>query len=474
MRRFFLAAVVAALVSPRPALAQDRLSDVEAKAVESLVTAQMQRQHVPALSLAIVRSKSVVFSRAFGVANLELDVPATTRTVFKIGSTSKPIIATGVMLLVEEGKLTLDDEIARFFAHAPSRWSGINVRHLLAHTAGFPRELPGWVSYEEFSDADLVAMIEKTEPATRPGERYAYSNAGYFTLAAILTKVSGKPWPEFLKARIFDPLDMKSTRTTAYRELVPHRASGYFWRDGRWQHEGFILTVRPSGGLMSTAEDLARWQIALEDGKLLKAQSLDAMFALTRLSSGALSAYGLGWESGEFRGRRLLAANGDLLGFRAAFLRNLDDQVTVIVLLNCESGNADAIARGVLTRLIPELAVAGWKASEDKEPEIARAFRQGLENTAANKPFGEIAIPALETALKSIPEASRKSLRERLETARSFEFLREDKVQAPLAKLGEPVDRIRYYRLTTPASIQHYATYWSSAGKLLVFEAVLE
>jgi CubicO group peptidase (beta-lactamase class C family) len=474
MIRFLLAVVSAALFSSIQATAQQPLSTAEASSVESFITTQMQRQRIPGLSMAIVRSNNVIYSKAFGIANLELNAPTTTSSVFKIGSTSKPFIATAIMMLVEEGKLSLDNDIAKYFNKTPSSWSGILLRHLISHTSGFPRELPGWTSYGDFSEEEFVAMIEKTEPTTKPGERYAYSNAGYFTLAAILTKVSGKPWPDFLKARIFDPLGMKSTRTTTWRGLVPNRASGYLLQDGQWVNEGFIYTVRPSGALMSTAEDLARWDIALRGGKVLKAQTLNTMFAPTRLSSGAFSAYGLGWEISEFRGRRLIAANGDILGFQAAFIHDIDDDVTIIVLINCACGNDDTIAKGALVKLLPELAVGNWKAAVDSQPDLGKALRQGLENIAASKPFGEIAVPALEDAFKVIPEAGRKALRERLANISISEFLREDKVKASLDKSGEPVDRIRYYRFTSAASVLHYATYWSASGKLLLLEALLE
>lgn len=202
MYRFFLAVYIAAFVSFNPAFSQTPLTGREAAAVESYIAAQMKLQHIPAASVAIVRSDQLAFSKAFGIANLELNVPAAANSVFRIGSTSKPFIATGIMLLVEEGKLSLDDDIAKFFAKAPSSWSGIKLRHLLSHTAGFPRELPGWTTYEFFSDEELIAMIEKVQPASKPGERHQYSNAGYFTLAAIISKVSGKPWPELLKTRI--------------------------------------------------------------------------------------------------------------------------------------------------------------------------------------------------------------------------------------------------------------------------------
>jgi CubicO group peptidase (beta-lactamase class C family) len=474
MYHFFLAACIAAFVSFNPTFCQTPLTGSEAAAVESYVTAQMKLQHIPAVSVAIVRSDQLAFSKAFGTANLELNVPAATNSVFRIGSTSKPFIATGIMILVEEGKLSLDDDIAKFFAKAPPSWSGVKLRHLLSHTAGFPRELPGWTSYGFFSEEELAGMIEKVQPATKPGERHEYSNAGYFTLAAIIAKVSGKPWPEFLKARIFEPVGMKATFVTSFRELVPNRTSGYLWQDGTWVNEGYIMTVRPSGGLMSTAEDLARWDVALRQGKVLKIQTLKEMVEPTKLTNGTLWSYGLGWGLEEFRGRRLVSHGGDILGFRAAFMHDVDDNVTVIVLINCESGSAERIAKGVLAKIVPDLALASWKPNVDDQPEIARVLRSGLENIAANKPFGESAAPAFEEALKAVPETSRKALRERLANIKSFEFLREDKVRVRTVKSEDPVDRIRYYRLTTASSVLHYAVYLSAAGKILLFEAILE
>ena len=198
----------------------------------------------------------------------------------------------------------------------------------------------------------------------------------------------------FLKARILELIGMKATFVTSFRELVPNRASGYLWQDGQWVNQGYIMTV-PDGGLMSTAEDLARWDVALRQGKVLKIQTLKEMVEPTRLADGTLSSYGLGWGLEEFRGRRLVSHGGDILGFRAAFIRNVDDNVTVIVLINSDSGSADRIAKGVLAKIIPELAVGNWKPVADKQPEIAKALRSGLENIAANKPFGELAVPPL-------------------------------------------------------------------------------
>jgi CubicO group peptidase (beta-lactamase class C family) len=469
MRSFSLVVALASLVSP---LHAQPIAD--SASVASYVTTQMERQHVPGLALAVVRSDRILISQAFGIANLELGVPASTRSVFRIGSTSKPFIATAIMLLVEDGKLSLDDEVAGFFDKAPSTWNGIQVRHLLNHTAGFPRELPDWTSYGNFSEDDFVAMIERIEPTTRPGEQHSYSNAGYFTLAAILTRVSATPWPDFLATRIFEPAGMKSTRTTTWRNLVSDRASGYFWEDGRWYNEGFILTVRPSGALLSTAEDLARWDIALRNGEIVKPKTLESMISPTTLSSGSVSAYGFGWGLEEFRGRRLVGHNGDLLGFRSAFIRDLDDDVTIIVLINCVSGNADTIAKGVLTKLVPELAVTGWPAEKDRQPDIARALRKGLQNIAANKAFGDIAAPELEEALKGVPESSRTALNDKLSPVRSVVFLREYRPTIPAEKSGQPVHRIRYYRFTGGDTPLHYATYLSASDKLLMLEAILE
>lgn len=180
----------------------------------------MLRQHIPGVALAVIKDGKVIKLKGYGFANVETGLPVASETVFKIGSISKPIIAMGIMLLVETGEISLEDKVSKFLHQTPDRWREITIRHLLSHTSGIVREAPGYDPAKIQPDADVIKTAYALPVNSKPGEKYAYSNVGYFALAEIIRKVSGKPWSEFLMERIFNPLGMTSTRPTTLEEIV--------------------------------------------------------------------------------------------------------------------------------------------------------------------------------------------------------------------------------------------------------------
>ncbi|HET9528090.1 MAG TPA: serine hydrolase [Pyrinomonadaceae bacterium] len=328
---------------------------VRADKVDDYVKAEMQRQHLPGLSLVVIKDQKIVKLQGYGLANIELNVPATPETVYKIGSVSKQFIATGIMLLVQDGKLSLDDNIGKYLEGTPETWNPIKIRHLLTHTSGLVREAPGFDPLKIQADADVIKTAYSLPLRFAPGEKYEYCNVGYFSLAEIIRKVSGKPWGEYLGERLFKPLGMNSTRTTDMRDLVPNRANGYAWRDGKFQNAAIYFALRPSGAFLSTVVDLAKWEAALATEKVLKKAVLDQMWTPVKLNSGKTEAYGFGWQMDDVRGHKLVNHGGSLPGFRAQYARFVDDRVTVIVLTNGDNANAFSIARGVGNLFIPGL-----------------------------------------------------------------------------------------------------------------------
>ena len=272
-------------------------SSVQADPVDDYLRAQMAKQHVPGLSLAVVRRGKVIKAKGYGFANLELRVPATPRTVYKIASVSKQFVAAGILLLVQDGKLELEDPIARHLDDPPEAWQSITVRHLLTMTSGLPRELPGWSPFKEYSEREILAAAREAKPRAAPGERWAYCNLGYFLLACILHQASGKPWGEFLHERILAPLGMTNTRLANPSAVISNRASGYEREGNEWRNAGPLLSVRPSGGLLSTVLDLAKWDAALGNGKILSHAALHQAWTPATLKDGAPHPYGFGWES---------------------------------------------------------------------------------------------------------------------------------------------------------------------------------
>lgn len=341
-----LAVAVAAQVAPLHA--QPVNKDASARdTVDRFVAAEMARMRIPGVSLAVVRAGKVIRAQGYGVADLEHGIPVTPQTVFKIGSVSKQFIATGIMLLVQDGRLAIDDPIAKHFDGAPESWRGITLRHLLTHTSGVVREGPAFDPAKIQPDSVVVRSAFARPLEFPTGSKYQYCNVCYFTLADLIARVSGKPWDAFLTERVFRPVGMSATRTTTTAELVPHRARGYAWRDSGYVNALEFVALRPSGAFLSTVLDLAKWDAALYDTRVLTKPSREAMWTPVRLTTGSSYGYGFGWTLDSVDGHWRVHHGGSLPGFRAEMARFPNDSLTVIVLTNSDGALAHQIARGV-------------------------------------------------------------------------------------------------------------------------------
>jgi CubicO group peptidase (beta-lactamase class C family) len=335
-----------ALVAPLHAQTSGSSSS-PSDAVDALVAAQMAELHIPGVSLAVVRSGKVIKVAGYGIADLEHQVPVTPETVFKIGSVSKQFIATGIMLLAQDGKLAVDDPVAKFFTNAPESWQPITVRHFLTHTSGVLREGPAFDPLKVQPDSIVVSSAFDRALEFPTGSKYQYCNVCYFALADIIARVSGQPWDTYLEERVFRPVSMTATRATTTTAVVPHRARGYSWRDGSYQNAPEYLALRPSGAFLSSALDLARWEAALNENRVLTKASREQMYTPARLTNGSTSAYGFGWDLNPLVGHRRVHHGGALPGFRAEMARFPDDGLAVIVLTNADSGQPEQIANVV-------------------------------------------------------------------------------------------------------------------------------
>lgn len=351
-----LTLVAAGLLSAAPSLAPLRAQATRAKVpaasaardtVDRFVAAEMARKHIPGVSIAVVRAGKVVTARGYGVGDLENGVPVTPTTAFKIGSVSKQFLASGIMLLAQDGKLGVDDPVSKYYPNAPASWSGITLRHLLTHTSGVLREGPAFDPLQVQADSMVVRSAFERPLDYPTGSKYQYCNVCYFTLADIIARVSGKPWDVFLAERVFRPLGMTATRTTTVTDLVPHRARGYTWRDSAYVNAPEYLALRPSGAFLSTVLDLAKWDAALYGDRVLTTASRQAMWTPTPLTDGKTSGYGFGWTLDSLDGRWHVHHGGSLPGFRAELARFPNDSLTVIVLTNADDARPDQIATGI-------------------------------------------------------------------------------------------------------------------------------
>ncbi len=297
--------------------------------------------HVGACVMAIDDGQ-VVFEHATGLADIQSKTPCTPTTNFRMASVSKQFTATAVMLLVDRGKLSLDDSLTKFFPGFPDYGKRITVKHLLTHTSGLPayEDLIPPGTKLQLDDLDVLHLLmDAKEPRFNPGEKFEYSNSGYAMLGLIVEVASQKPFHAFLASEIFRPLGMDDT-VLYQRGLndVPHRAFGHERRDGSWVRADQSLTsaVRGDGAVYTSLRDYRKWLRGIEYRKLLSNPSYDAMFSPQVVTDRHGSRYGFGWFIDEYRGEPRVYHNGDTRGFRLCVQRFPQRRAAVFVQLNCE------------------------------------------------------------------------------------------------------------------------------------------
>lgn len=337
MRRGLLA-VACTLALASGAGAQEEL--------DAFVAEQMRAQRIPGLAVAIVQDGEIIVAKGYGFADVAAQTPVTPETVFRIASVSKQIIAAGVLRLVDDGRVRLDDPIGRWLEGAPASWDGITVRHLLTHTSGLVRESPGFRADRLQPEAEVIRAAYDLPLRFQPGEKWEYSNLGYFILAEIITRASGLPWSTFLVEEMFLPLGMTSTRASHDRGELDGIAQGYRDNDA-WNEAPDFIAARPSGAFFSTVLDLAKWEAALHDGSLLSDSTLAQAWTPVRLNDGSTYDYGFGWQLSTVLGRRAVHHGGGMPGARAYYLRFPDDGLAVIVLMNLDDVDPVAIVNRI-------------------------------------------------------------------------------------------------------------------------------
>jgi CubicO group peptidase (beta-lactamase class C family) len=349
-------ALTLALAAPAPARSQTSPLD----SVERYVRAELARQSIPGLSLAILRGDSVLLSRGFGYANVEVRALASDSTIYQSGSVGKQFTAAAVVMLSEEARLSLDDSITHYFPKPPRAWRGITIRHLLTHTSGIPDYADSTLDLRrDYIEDDLVRLAGKMPLRFRPGERWSYSNTGYLLLGILIHRVTGAFYGELLHDRIFAPAGMATTRIISEADIVPNRAAGYRLVDGKLQNQEWVspsLNTTADGSLYFSVRDLSRWAIALNHKRIPSQAGLDASWTPVRLSDGGTYPYGFGWDIDQQRGFRRIGHGGSWQGFRTSIQRYPDFNLTVVVLSNLAQAEPGSIAKGVAGIVEPKLA----------------------------------------------------------------------------------------------------------------------
>ena len=369
----------------------------------------------PSLSLAVIKNGKVVYAKAVGFADLENDVPATPKTVYRLGSITKQFTATMVMQLINEKKLSLDEPIGQVLPATPEAWTKVTVRNLLNHTSGIKSytEVSGLFegpAMQPTTPSGIIKTIEKDPLDFTPGSKWHYDNTGYEVLGMIIEKLDGRKYAESLKKRILVPLAMTDTYFTSERAIVKHRAQGYSPANGEFQHAPYLNMDWPyaAGSMESTTLDLAKWDAALYGNQILSQDSLSQMWTPTILSSGAKQNYGFGWMFESVNGVKEVEHGGGIHGF-ATFIKRVPTKgLTIVVLANSDAADCSSVARDALGIVDPSFKVVPPKSvvNNDQISQLLKKTLQAildgnLDHRLLTAEFAKVLTPDLEQGAKA-------------------------------------------------------------------------
>jgi CubicO group peptidase (beta-lactamase class C family) len=440
-----VALVAACAMLSESGAAQSASGQAAIDSVDRYIRAELQRQRIPGMSVAVLRGDSVLLARGYGFANLEHHVPATDSTVYQSGSVGKQFTSAAIVTLAREGKLGLDDPIRKYLPEAPASWAKITVRHLLTHTSGIPDYTADLVDFRrDYTEEDLTRLYARLPLDFKPGATWSYSNTGYALLGFIVRRVTGQFYGEYLKERVFQPLGMRTARVISEADLVPNRAAGYEVVDGEIKNQSWVspsLNTTADGALYFTVNDMARWAIALNHARIPDSVGLALSWTPVRLNDGGTYPYGFGWRLDDQRGHRRIGHGGSWQGFRTSIQRYPEYDLTIIALANLDAAMPELVTTTIAGMLEPALLPPHLLPPSAEGP--PEPIERLLADLAAGKAQGQLA-PGLRTfARRSVREEWGQSIA----AVRHWESLGCDTVgDRGISRLGTAVERICYAR----------------------------
>jgi CubicO group peptidase (beta-lactamase class C family) len=389
---------------------------ITSKAIDSFLDAEMQRRRIPGAAVAISSKGAPVFLGSYGLANVELQVPVSTQTMFQAGSIGKQFVAAAFLQFVEKSRLGLDQSIDIFFPLGPASWRNITVRHLLTHTSGLPNydEVDGFSLRKDYIDEELVRLIASLPPRFEPGANWSYSNSGYVLLGLIIEKVTGTHFADYLKAHVWRPAQMSTVQTMSDEAIVPNRAAGYALIGGEIRNH-----IRASESLNRTADgtqywtvhDAVKWAAALKNERVFSSAAKRIMWTPAKFNGGATTnhelggaTYGVGWFADDEAGRRVYYHTGSWAGFVAYHAYYPQEEVSLTVCANLADVPIINVARGVSRRLFGSI---DQKPIDGADGELTRKVVQilgdgnavGIPPEACNPSFPRDRLVGLNRAL---------------------------------------------------------------------------
>jgi CubicO group peptidase (beta-lactamase class C family) len=381
--RLFLLLIAAMIAWTAPARADDLTTRVDA-----YLKSEMATQKIPGVAVAVIEQGRVVLAKGYGLANVEHGVPVDADTIFQSGSLGKQFTAALIMLLAEDGKLTIEDPLSKYFPEIPESWRAITIRHLLTHTSGIPEYADSSFDLQRnYSEGELLRIALGLKLEFTPGSRWNYSNTGYLLLGLVSQRAGGDSYEALLRDRIFVPLGMKTARVISEADIVAHRAGGYRLVGETLKNQEWVaptLNTTADGCLYFSLNDLIAWDQAWRNGALLSKASWAEMVSPVRLNSGKTYPYGFGIGLGTVNGQNVERHGGAWQGFKTYRARYLGDDFSVLVLANLAEADPGRLSDGVAALVSPKTAQVSSPLA-DQEPAVTERLKRLLADAAAAK-----------------------------------------------------------------------------------------
>lgn len=313
--------------------------------------------HEPGAGFLVSKKGKIIYKKAFGLANLELNVPMNTDHVFEIGSMTKQFTAIAILMLAEQGKLHVDDEITKYIPDYPTQGHKITLHHLLTHTSGI-KSFTSMKGLNDIANKDLTPLeligFFKNEPMDfAPGEQFKYNNSGYAILGYVIEKASGQAYADFVEEHIFKKLGMTASQFASHRKIIENRASGYQNRDGYLNARQISFSIPyASGSLMSSIDDMSTWQEAVKNNRLINSETTGKAFTNYALNNGTQINYGYGWHLKTIGDLPSREHGGAIFGFKSMGVYVPEKDIYVIGLNNCDCNSPTKITRQIAKLVI--------------------------------------------------------------------------------------------------------------------------
>lgn len=320
--------------------------------LDGIIQGQLPKEG-PGAAVAVVRNGEPVHVKGYGLANVEWNIPIEPDTVFRLASVTKQFTSTAIMMLAEEGKLSVNDPLEKFLPDYPTSGHHITIYQLLNHTSGIRSYTSepsfGKTMRNDSTPEEMAAEFSKLPFDFKPGTRHLYNNSAYFLLGIIIEKLSGMTYAEFMQKRIFEPLGMKQSCYLSDEPIVPKRASGYDLTPDGLRNTAFLSMTQPyaAGSLGSTVNDMILWDKALRENTLISSETLAAMYARAHLEDGSSVGYGYGWGIDDYHNHHAIHHGGNINGFTTFICRFVDDGLSIIVLSNVSGFNISKMVASI-------------------------------------------------------------------------------------------------------------------------------